>query len=195
MHDIISLFRDEISAEKADELYRLAHVRAVAFTCFGSEYGAMVMSQTTSLTTDGLCLDPADCGIVIPLPIVPSPYLPGLYNVFAIVTLHGGIQARYAKFLRGSGKAGRGVKDARGLVLGMADVHAVIEVVGDNLTAVTNRLFELTDHEDVARVQTFVVPGESTRGFGVPLEDKPMVKPSRTVKKAAAKRTSSARAR
>jgi hypothetical protein len=173
--DILVLLPEHYSREETRALLDRDGVRAAAFGDFGSGFGGIAMVQTASLSSgsdvgDLICPEGSimDCinGILQPLPVVPSHHMPGEYNVFGIVTLYAGKQRAFKRHLLGMPDAVEGVNDARALVLGMEGVHALVEVVGDDLDAVTERLFELLDHDDVADVRTFVCGPDSTAGFG-----------------------------
>jgi hypothetical protein len=169
---LLPVFHDRVQTLR---LVENSFVRAVAFGDFGGGFGgmAMVTAPTVAQASDAaqtLCPDGSlqDCmsGLLIPLPVVPSPHVPADYNVFGVVSLAAGRQRAYRSHLLGCAEPAEGVLDARALVLGMEGVHAVVEVVGDDLHAVTDRLLTLTDHADVTDVTTFVAARESTAGFG-----------------------------
>lgn len=175
MPDILVLLPKHYSREDTLLLLDREGVRAAAFGDFGSGFGGLAFVRTASLSSAAdtgrvICPDESleDCisGLLIPLPVVPSTHSPGDYNMFAAVTLDGGRQLAYQRHLLGAGEAPEGVRDARALVLGMDGVHALVEVVGDDLAAVTARLFELVTHDDVLDIRTFVCGAESTAGFG-----------------------------
>ena len=176
MTDILVLLPPFYDRGQTLELKSSAYVRAIAYGDFGGGFGGMAMVTAPSVAEASdaaqlLCPEGSlgDCmaGLIIPIPSIPSPHMPADYNVFGIVSLVAGRQASFRKHLLGCEDPREGVLDARSLVLGMEGVHAVVEVVGDDLEAVTDRLLTLTDHADVADVSTFVTARESTEGFGV----------------------------
>jgi hypothetical protein len=173
--DILVLFPELPSSSYLFEQMERKYVRAVALGDFGSGFAGMMMITAPSMssgskTASDVCPDGelVNClpGLVVPLPVVPSMHMPGDYNLFGLVTLAGGLPHSFHRHLLGSGDPVEGVKQASGLVLGVRDVHAVVEVVGDDLEAVSQRLFDLTAHDDVLELRTFVVSKENTRGFG-----------------------------
>jgi len=172
--DIVVLLPASYTPEQVLRLGGGEGVRALAFTEFGSGTGGMVMISSESVPMSGslpICPDDVpidDCihGILQPLPVVPNTHYPGDYNIFAFLQLFGGRQRSYARFLKEIGPADDGVQDARALVLGTDQLHAIVEVVGDDFDTVVDRMLLLTDHDDVVDVRTFLVNRGDTRGFG-----------------------------
>lgn len=174
MVDILVLFPELPSSSYLFEQMERKYVRAVALGDFGSGFAGMAMITAPSVssgskTASDVCPDGTlSClpGLIVPHPVVASGHLPGDYNLFGIITLAGGVPHTFRRHLLGSPEAPEGVKDARGLVLGIRDVHAIVEVVSDDLDAAASHLFDLTTHDEVLELRTFVVSKENTRGFG-----------------------------
>lgn len=174
MPDFLVLLPKELGADHLFEAFKADHrVAAVAVTDFGSGFAgfakitAETVDEAQEITLNicpiqnGPCLD----GLMETVLDALSVHMPGSYNMFAFVELEGGRQQSYREHLA-QARQGEGVRDARALLFGMRGIHAAIEVVGDDLTAVSRQLLALTEHPSVASVRSFVVGAENQRGFG-----------------------------
>ena len=187
MPDIVVLLPASYTPEQVLRLGEREGVRALAWSEFGSGTGGMVMVRSGSVPVSGglpICPDDVpieDCihGILQPLPVVPNGHMPGEYNLFAFIKVYAGRQRSFARHLEEMDDAREDLRDARALVLGSHELHAIVEVVGDDFDAVVNRMLRLTDHDDVTEVRTFLVNREDTRGFGTGDVSSAAAKPTR----------------
>jgi hypothetical protein len=100
-----------------------------------------------------------------PLPVITG-HKPGPCTLFATVRVERGRQLAYGRYLQQQQPSVDGFNQAAALVVGCRDVHAVVEVVGEDSLGVIERLDVLTGHDDVADVRTFLVASEHAKGFG-----------------------------
>ncbi len=97
---------------------------------------------------------------------VPSPYVPEMFNLFALLDIAPGSLRGFASHYRELGPPPRGVQDAAAHAFGQPGISAVVEVVGPELDDVSRRLFEIVDVAEVRALETIVVNPERAEGWG-----------------------------
>lgn len=155
-------------------LVDLEHVRAVVRDTAGAGLVFLHSEQNETIAEaaddlrgrlDGAALVGLTIGPIGPLPVAVG-HLPGQCTVFAAVTLARGRHLSFAAHLRAQEAETEGCRQAAGIVLGCPDIHAMLEVTGEEWLTVLARLDQLTAHPDVVQVRTFPAAERHIRGAG-----------------------------
>jgi hypothetical protein len=147
-------------------------LRAAANTLTGRYAGlAFATAPTVSelvTTRDVVC--PGDPGciqtLIYEVHKVQSGAEPGDVNAFATVRLRPGTIRAYIAGVRDLPDPPETVRQAVTLAVGAPDFHVVVEVVGDSLGEVSERLLELVDVDAVVDFETFLVHRDHAFGWG-----------------------------